>query len=93
MAREPWIESQWQEVETCLKNNNDKKAYQLVMDLTTEKKGKSTTYKTSQGRASHGEHEILNRRTDYCSDLYNYETDTQRYFTAQRHQMEEHYSI
>ena len=34
MAKETWIQGQWQEVEACLRKNND---------LTTEKQGKSTT--------------------------------------------------
>ena len=43
VAKETWIQGQCQEVETCLRKNNSKKAYQLVKDLTTEKQGKSTT--------------------------------------------------
>ena len=56
-------------VEACLRKNNSKKAYQLVKDLTTDKQGKSTTTQDKSGN------EILNRWTEYCSDLYNYETD------------------
>ena len=37
MTKETWIQSQCQEVEACLRKNNNKKAYQLVKDLTTEK--------------------------------------------------------
>ena len=43
MAKEIWIEVQCNKVEACLRKNNSKKAYQLVMDLTTEKQSKSTT--------------------------------------------------
>ena len=43
MAKETWIQGQFQEVEACIRANNSKKAYQLVKDLTTEKQGKSTT--------------------------------------------------
>ena len=52
MAKETWIQGQCQELEACLRKNNSKKAYQLVKDLTTEKQGKSTTYKTSRGSVS-----------------------------------------
>ena len=41
-----------QEVETCLRKNNSKKAYQLVKDLTTEKQGKSTAIQ-DVGEVSH----------------------------------------
>ena len=52
MAKETWIPGQCQEVVACLRKNNSKKAYQLVMDLTKEKQGKSTTYKTGRGSVS-----------------------------------------
>ena len=37
MAKDTWIQGQCQEVEAYLRENNSKKAYQLVKDLTTEK--------------------------------------------------------
>ena len=75
MAKETWIQEQCQEVEACLRKNNSKKAYQLVKDLTTEKQGKSTTIQDTSGKCLTEEIEILNRWTEYCLDLYNYETD------------------
>ena len=75
MAKETWIQGQCQEVEACLRKNNSKKAYQLVKDLPTEKQGKSTTIQVKLGKCLTEENEILNRWTDYCSDLYNYETE------------------
>ena len=74
MAKETWIQGQCQEVEACLRKNNSKKAYQLVKDLTTEKQGKSTTIQDKSGKCLTEENEILNRWTEYCSDLYNYDT-------------------
>ena len=70
-----WIQGQCQEVEVCLRKNNSKKAYQLVKDLTTEKQGKSTTIQDKSGKCLKEQNEILNRWTEYCSDLYNYDTD------------------
>ena len=64
-----------EEVKACLRKNNSKKAHQLVKDLTTEKHGKSTTIQDKSGKCLTEENEILNRWTEYCSDLYNYETD------------------
>ena len=75
MATETWIEGQSQEAESCLRNNNSKKAYQLVKGLTTEKQGKSTTIQDNSGKCLTEEPDILNRWTEYCSDLNNYETD------------------
>ena len=62
-------------MEACLRKNNSKKAYQLVKDLTTEKQGKSTTIQDKSRKCLTEENEILNRWTEYCSDLYNHEAD------------------
>ena len=75
MAKGIWIQGQCQKVEACLRKNNSKKAYQLVKDLTTEKQGKSTTIQDKSGKCLTEENEILNRWTECCSDLYNYETE------------------
>ena len=75
MAKETWTQGQYQEVEASHRKNNSKKAYQLVKDLTTEKQGKTTTIQDKSGKCLTAENEILNRWTEYCSDLYNYETD------------------
>ena len=69
------MQGQCQEVETCFRKNNSKKAHKLVKDLTTEKQGKSTTIQDKSGKCLTDEKEILNRVTEYCSDIYNYETD------------------
>ena len=58
-----------------LRKTNSKKAYQLVKDLTTEKQGKSTIIQDKSGKCLTEENKILNRWTEYCLDLYNYETD------------------
>ena len=75
MPKETWIQGQCQEVEACLRKNNSKKAYQLVKDLTTEKQEKTTATQGKSGKCLTEENEILNRWTEYCSDLYNYETE------------------
>ena len=51
MEKETWIEKQCQDVKACSRKNNNKKAYQLVKDLTTEKQGKSTNIQV--GEVSH----------------------------------------
>ena len=74
MAKETWIQGQCHEVEAWLRKNNSKKTYQLVKDLTTEKQDK-TTIQDKSGKCLTEENEILYRWTEYCSDLYNYETE------------------
>ena len=61
MTKDTWIQGQCQEVETCLRKNNSKKAYQLVKDLTTEKEDKSTTIQDKSGKCFTEENKILNR--------------------------------
>ena len=73
-AKEDWIRDQCEEIETCLSKNNSKKAYQLVKDLASEKQNKSTTIQGKIGKCLTEEQEILSRLTEYCSELYNYES-------------------
>ena len=40
-AKEDWVGTQCTEIETFLNKNNSNRAYQLVMDLTSEKQGRS----------------------------------------------------
>ena len=49
-AKENWIGEQCSEIEENLRKNNSKRAYQLVKDLTTVKKGKATTVKDRSGK-------------------------------------------
>ena len=73
-AMEDWIGAQCEEIETCLNKNNSKRAYQLVKDLTSEKQGRSSTIQDKSGKCLTEEKEILSRWTEYCSELYNYES-------------------
>ena len=73
-AKEDWIGAQYEEIETCLNKNNSKRAYQLVKDLTSEKQGRSLTIQNRSGKFLTEEQEILNRWTEYCSELHNLES-------------------
>ena len=72
-AKEDWIGAQCEEIETCL-NKNSKRAYQLVKDLASEKQGRSSTIQDKSRKCLTEEKEILSRWTEYCSELYNYES-------------------
>ena len=43
-------------------------------DLTSEKQGRSSTIQDKSGKCLTEEKEILSRRTEYCAELYNYES-------------------
>ena len=49
-AKEDWIGAQCEEIETCLNKNNNKRAYQLVKDLISEKQGRSSTIQEKSGK-------------------------------------------
>ena len=75
-ARENWIGEQCSETEENLsKNNYSKRAYQLVKDLTTVKQGEATTVQDLSGKCLTEEQQILNRWTEYCSELYNHKAN------------------
>ena len=68
-AEENWIREQCSEIEENLRENNSKRAYQLVKDSTTVKQGKATTVQDRSGKCPTEERQILNRWTEYCSEL------------------------
>ena len=74
-AEENWIGEQCSEIEENLRKNNSKRAYQLVKDLTTVKQGKATTVQDRSRKCLTEERQILNRWTEYCSELYSYKAN------------------
>ena len=73
-AKEGWIEEQCKQIEESLQCNDSKKAYQIVKNLTTTKQAKVSTVQDKSGKCLMEEQQILDRWTEYCSDLYNYNT-------------------
>ena len=69
-AKETWNEEQCQGVEENRQKNNSKKAYQLVKELTRSKQGRTTTIQDKAGKCLTDEQNILERWTEYCSELY-----------------------
>ena len=74
-AEENWIGEECSEIEENLRKNNSKRAYQLVKDLTTVKQGKATTVQDRSGKCLTEERQILNRWTEYCTELYNHKAN------------------
>ena len=68
-AKENWVGEQCREIEENLRKNNSRRVYQLVKDLTTVKQGKATTLQDRSGKCLIEERQILNRCTEYCSEL------------------------
>ena len=74
-AKENWMAKKCSEIEENLRKNNSKRAYQLVKDMTTVKQGKATTVQDRSGKCLTEERQILNRWTEYCSELYNHKAN------------------
>ena len=55
-----------------MKNNNSKKAYKTLRDLTETKQSRTSTIQNKSGKCLTEQQDIINRWTEYCSDLYNY---------------------
>ena len=53
----------------------NKRAHQLLKDLITVEQGKATTVKDRSGKCLREEREILNRWTEYSSELYNHKAN------------------
>ncbi|GFO17255.1 RNA-directed DNA polymerase from mobile element jockey-like [Plakobranchus ocellatus] len=69
-ATEKWIEDQCEDIENSLKHNNSNKAHKIVKDLTGTKQTRATTIESKEGKCLTEEKEILERWTEYCSELY-----------------------
>ena len=67
-------DTQCKEIDACLITNSSKKAYQLVKDLISEKQGRSTTIQDKSRKCLTEEQNNLSRWTEYCSELYKYES-------------------
>ena len=75
MAKENWIGEQCSEIEEGLRKNNSQRAYQPVKDVITVKQGKATTVQDRSGKYLTVERELLNRWTEYCTELYNHKAN------------------
>ncbi|KAK3867667.1 hypothetical protein Pcinc_026891, partial [Petrolisthes cinctipes] len=73
-AKQRWITKQCTDIEENLAFNNTKKAFQLVKDLTKEKQAKVNSIKDKRGNSLTEEKEILERWTEYCSELYTHQS-------------------
>ena len=74
-AKEDWVQKQCTAVEENLKRNNSKKAYQTVKELTQQRQSRISTIQDKEGNCLTEEKDILNRWTEYCTELYNHQTN------------------
>ena len=74
-AKEDWIEGKCRDIEDNLEKNNSKKAYELVKDLTNSKQGHTTNIQDRNGHSLTENQDIMDRWTEYCSELYNHKAE------------------
>ena len=74
-AKEKWIGDKCKEIEDNLERNNSKRAYQVVKELTNERKTITNVIKDKSGKSLTEENAVIKRWTEYCSELYNYEAN------------------
>ena len=72
-AKQKWIDDQCEEIEHSIAINNTKKAFQIVKDLTKQKRGKISTIQDKVGNCLTEEEDIKNRWTEYCAELYTFQ--------------------
>lgn len=65
-----------------MEQNNSKRLYRLVKDLTAENQARSTTIQNKPEICLTEEQDILSRWTEYCPELYNHETVATMQFWA-----------
>ena len=70
-AKEDWIEEQCTEIKDCLTNNNSRRAYQVVKELTKQTQVKINTIQDKKGNASLKKKTLS---TDGRSTVQNYAT-------------------
>ena len=80
-AKEDKISEKCIKIESNLSKNNNKKAYELVKELTSTKQERSTAIQNKKGELPTEEKQVLDRSTEYCSELFNYKTNWDPDFT------------
>ncbi|XP_072039529.1 uncharacterized protein [Amphiura filiformis] len=74
-AKDHWIKKQCTELEESLEKNNSRRAFQIVNDLTKPRQPRVKTIQDKEGNCLTEEEDILKRWTEYCSDLFNHQTN------------------
>ena len=87
-AKEEWTEEHRKSIEKGMMSGSSKEAYNTLKTLTKTQQHKSADIEDSSGNILTENTAALNRWTDYCSGLYNYENSihTLAYFRVTRPQ-------
>ena len=72
-AKEEWTEEQCKNIEKRMTSGNSEEAYNTLKALTRTQQHKSAVIKDSNGNILSESTAVLNRWTEFCSGLYNYQ--------------------
>ena len=70
--RDTWINQQCEILETEIRGNNTKKAFDIVKKLTKGRKTKATIIEDKNGNILTDRSQVADRWREYCEELYNY---------------------
>ena len=88
-ARQTWINEQCESIDSPLVSNNSTKAYAIVKALTKKKQEIHNIIQNKNGKLLTEEGDILKRWTEYCTELYNFESNGNAKFINNHQQCEE----
>ena len=84
-TKEKWIQKQCLAIENDMKiGRHSKRAYQVLKDLTNTTQKKSIQTIEKKGILVKDDTEIINRWSEYCKELYNYQITPDRNLLSMR---------
>ncbi|XP_066285795.1 uncharacterized protein [Branchiostoma lanceolatum] len=72
-ANDKWIEDQCEEIQHGMASGNSRKAYETLKTLTKTQQPRAAVIEDSSGNLLTENTAVLDRWTEYCTELYNYE--------------------
>ena len=75
IAKENWINKKCTDIGECLIRKNNKKAYQIVNEITKNKDKTTVNVHDTYGNCITDKTEVLKRWTEYYSELYTYNAE------------------
>ena len=72
-AEDKWMNEQCEKIEREFNKGNSKEAYKTISQITKTEQPRTSVIEDKDGHILTENEAVLNRWTEYCKDLYNYE--------------------
>ena len=79
-ANENWLNNECKDIDNSFASNRSKKAYSIIKALTKKKSETINTILNKDGKVLSEDTHIFKRWTEYCQELYNYESRGDKHF-------------